>query len=193
MIPVLVEGDADVPVIRRLFELVGLEVGTIYGLRGKNWLDQRLAAYNSAAHHRQGFALRDLNGDADCAPHLMREILPTRADGMCFRVAVRAMEAWLIADRERMAQFLSVPLTRIPRYPDTVSDPKAAIVNLARRSRKRAIRLDMAPTPGTSGRVGPGYSARIIEFGSGVWRPDVAREISPSLARCIAALERWRG
>ena len=50
MIPILVEGDTDVPIARRLLELVDFEVGSVYGLRGKNWLDGRLHAYNAAAY-----------------------------------------------------------------------------------------------------------------------------------------------
>lgn len=192
MIPVLVEGDTDVPVIRKLFDMLGLEIGTVYGLRGKYWLDQRLQAYNQAARHRQWFALRDLNGDADCAPSLLAELIPMRSQGMCFRVAVRAIESWLLADRQRIAQFLRVPAARVPGEPDAIANPKLEVVNLARRSRKRDIRIDMVPRPGMSARVGPGYSARIIEFAAGSWRPDVAKESSPSLARCIAALERLR-
>src|SRR6266852_4425099 len=120
-------------------------MGTIYGLRGKSWLDQRLNAYNRAAQHRQWFALRDLNGDAACAPSLMAEILRERSRGMCLRIAVRAIESWLLADRQRMAHFLRVPIARISGDPDGVDNPKLEVVNLARRSRKRDIRVDMVP------------------------------------------------
>lgn len=188
MIPVVLEGDTDVPVVSRLFELVGLELGTVYGLRGKNLLDQRLPAYNNAARHSQWFALRDLNGDAPCAAGLVEALLPHRAAGMCLRIAVRATESWLLADRDRMSEFLSVPVHRIPADPEAIDNPKLYLVNLARRSRKRASREDMVPAPGTTARVGPGYSARIIEFASKIWRPEVARAASPSLARCMAAL-----
>lgn len=189
MIPVVLEGDTDVPVVGRLFEMAGLELGTVYGLRGKNWLDQKLPAYNNAARHTQWFALRDLNGDAPCAAGLVELLLPARAAGMCLRIAVRASESWLLADRDRMAEFLSVPAYRIPADPDAIDNPKLHLVNLARKSRRRAIREDMVPAPGTTARVGPGYSARIIEFASEIWRPEVARAASPSLARCIAALQ----
>jgi len=36
---------------------------------------------------------------------------------------------------------------------------------------------------------GPGYTSRIIEYASNHWRPSAAAKRSPSLARCIAALE----
>ena len=49
MIPIVVEGDTDVPIAQRLLELVDLEISHVYGLRGKNWLDGKLHAYNAAA------------------------------------------------------------------------------------------------------------------------------------------------
>lgn len=179
------------PVVRRLFERVGLSMGTVYGLRGKSWLDERLAAYNQAARHRRWFVLRDLDGDAHCAPDLIARLLPDRASGMCLRIAVRAIESWVLADRERLASFLSVSVNSVPRDPDSVAEPKMKIVDLARKARRRAIREDMVPAAGTSARVGPGYSSRIIEFVSDAWRPDIARTTSPSLARCIDALDEW--
>jgi len=191
VIPVVVEGDTDVPIARNLLGLVGLDVGTVYGLRGKHWLDQRLRAYNHAARFDRWFVLRDLNGDAPCAPQLLQNLLPAPTVGMCFRIAIRASEAWLLADRERISEFLSVPAGRIPGNPDNLQDPKREVVDLSRRSRRRAIREDMVPAPGTSSRVGPAYTARIIEFATTLWRPRVAAANSTSLSRCIAALERW--
>jgi len=191
VIPVLLEGDPEVAVVQRLFEAAGLEMGTVYGGRGKSWLDQRLPAYNHAARHGRWFVLRDLDGDADCAPALVAKILPVQADGMCLRVAVHALESWLLADRERIADFLSVPLSRIPHDPDMIRYPKQVMVNLARQSRRRAIREDMVPAEGISAQVGPGYSARIIEFAATLWRPNVARTLSLSLAGCMTALDGW--
>ena len=193
MIPALLEGDTDVPIVERLLEFVGLQLGTVYGLRGKNWIDARLRNYNRAALYGRWFVLRDLNGDADCAPSLIRTVLPEPATGMCFRVAVRTAESWLLADRQSAAKFLGVGVSTIPNEPDSLPNPKQTLVNLARRSRRRAIREDMVPVRGTSSRVGPGYSSRIIEFATNLWRPGIAVERSPSLSRCVAALQRWAG
>lgn len=191
VIPVLVEGDGDVPIARRLLEFVGFEIGTVYGLSGKNRVDERIEAYNEAARFAKWLVLRDLNGDAPCAPELLRHLLPDPSRGMCFRLAVRAAEAWLIADRQRIAAFLSVPAARVPPNPDQLKDPKSALVNLARRSRRKAIRTDMVPRRGLSSRVGPGYTARIIEYASDHWRPLEAADASPSLARALAAMQTW--
>ena len=191
MIPVLLEGDVDVPMVEKLLHHVGLEIGTVYGLQGKGQVDRRLRNYNAAARHAPWFVLRDLNGDAHCAPGLIRDLLPAPARQMCFRIAVRAAEAWMLADRERAAGFLSVREAWIPENPDELERPKVELVRLARRSRRRAVRRDMVPSEGTSGVVGPGYSARMIEFIVNHWRPEVAAMRSPSLARSIEAMRTW--
>lgn len=84
IVTVAVEGDTDVPIARRLLELTGFEVGSVFGLRGKNWLDARLHAYNFAARHSRWLVLRDLNTDDECAPRLRQRLLPDPSEGMRF-------------------------------------------------------------------------------------------------------------
>jgi hypothetical protein len=80
-----------------------------------------------------------------------------------------------------------------PAQPDLELNAKQVLVGLAGRSRRRDIREDMAPRPGSTARVGPNYMSRVSEFAEGVWDPRVASQASPSLARCLAALARLRG
>ena len=192
---VLVEGITDEVVARRLLEHVGLRCGTVYGKEGKAALVRRLPNYNQAARFAPWLVVVDLDHDAECAPPFVHSILQRPADHMFLRVAVRAVEAWLLADGERIATFLGVRRALIPPNPDAEDDPKATLVNLARRSRWRTVREDMVPREGSGGRVGPGYSGRLIEFvvaGEGSWRPDVAARRSDSLRRCVEALRTLR-
>jgi len=192
---VLVEGITDEAVVRRLFEYAGLTCGTVYGKTGKGALLERLPSYNQAARFVPWLVVVDLDQDAECAPPFVRSALPSPAACMRFRVAVRAVEAWLLADAERLAAFLGVPVARIPLHPDTEPDPKRALVNLARQSRRRAIREDIVPREGSGSRVGPGYAGRLIEFvmtARHPWRPDVAARRSDSLRRCVEALQTLR-
>jgi hypothetical protein len=113
---------------------------------------------------------------------------------MCFRVAVRAVEAWLLADGEAIAGFLGVARTAIPsRSPDDLDDPKRMLVEIAKSSRRREIREDMVPRPASGRSVGPAYASRLIEFATSAWRPEVAAMCSESLRRAIASLERLVG
>jgi hypothetical protein len=111
---------------------------------------------------------------------------------MCLRIAVRQVEAWLLADAARIARFIGVSRVLVPNDPDAVPNAKDAMVNLARRSTRRAIRDDMVPVPGSGLNVGPGYSGRLIEFAldeRNGWRPEEADGVSPSLHRARLALE----
>ncbi len=163
-------------------------MGNVYGKQGKPHLRQRLAGYNHAARHAPWLMLVDLDRDADCAPPAIHAWLPDPAPMACFRVAVRAVEAWMIADTEALAGYLSIPRSRVPDHPEALDDPKAAMVNLARRSRRRAIQEDMVPRGGSGRAVGPAYSSRMVEFVVDFWRPDVAATRAGSLSRAIRAL-----
>jgi hypothetical protein len=87
-----------------------------------------------------------------------------------------------------LAAYLRIPRGLIPDDPDGLPDPKRALVNLARQSRRPAIVADIVPRAGLSADVGPAYTARISEYASHHWRPDVARTNSPSLRRCMNRL-----
>jgi hypothetical protein len=182
------EGLVDEAVVRRLVEQRGAVLGQVHGKNGKPHLRQRLAGYNQAARLFPWIVLIDLNRDADCAPPLRAEWLPNPALYMCFRVAVRKVEAWLLADREQLARFLSVTTSRIPLNPETIDDPKRTMVELARHSRQRNIREDMVPRPRSGRTVGPAYTSRLIEFVETLWRPEVAVRHSDSLRRCCEHL-----
>lgn len=188
-----VEGLVDEAVVQRLIEHAGGVPGPVYGKNGKPALRSRVRGYDNAARHAPWILLVDLNAEQECAPQLRAAWLPAAAPQLCFRVAVRAIEAWLLADPERMARFLRIAKTRVPREPESVQDPKRALVDLARASRLRAIREDMVPREGSGRPVGPAYVSRVIEYVRSEWRPDVAASRSESLRRAIACLQRLVG
>lgn len=190
VISAAVEGITDEAVVRKLITHVGAEPGTVYGKKGKPHLRSQVDGYNSAARHAPWVVLVDLDHEAGCAPHLCAGWLAAPAPRLCFRVAVRAVEAWLMADTEALARFLSVGRKKVPGDPEGLADPKEALVNLARESRKREIREDMVPRQGSGRAVGPAYASRLIEFVSSHWRPAEAADRADSLRRAIACLER---
>jgi len=183
-----VEGIVDEAIIGRLIAHIGGESGAVYGKAGKQPLLDRLAGYNHAAQHAPWAVLVDLDSDYACAPDAVRVWLPIPAALMRFRVAVREAEAWLLADRASVARYLSISAALVPRDPDAIPDAKQAFVDLARRSRNRAVRDDMVPRAGSGRQVGAGYAGRAIEFITSSWQPDTAATASPSLNRCVAAL-----
>lgn len=190
IISAAVEGITDEALVRQLIHHVGAEPGPIYGKAGKPHLRDRVRGYNYAARHAPWLVLVDLDQDEDCAPPLCAAWVPAPAPYLCLRVAVRAVEAWLLADREAIASFLGVARSKVPPDPETLAQPKQALVNLARTTRRRAIREDMVPREGSGRAVGPAYASRLIEFVEGNWSPANASTRSDSLRRAIACIER---
>jgi hypothetical protein len=193
VISAAVEGLVDEAVVRRLIAHAGGKPGPVYGRQGKSSLRQKIAGYNNAAKWGPWIVLVDLDREYDCAPPLRAGWLGQPSARLCFRVAVRAVEAWLLADVEPLAAFLRMPRGRVPALPEAVGDPKTAMVNLARSSRRKVIRQDMVPREGSGRQVGPAYTSRLIEFVSSSWRPDVAARRSDSLRRTIACLKHLAG
>jgi hypothetical protein len=181
-----VEGLVDEAVLRRLIYHAGGTPETIYGKNGKQALRLRIYGYNRAARHYPWVVLADLNGEEECAPLLLNAWNLTPARWMCFRIAVREIEAWLMADRERFARFLSVHVNRVPEDPESLPDPKRMVVEIARQSRRADIRLDIVPPPGRD--TGPAYTSRMIQFTEDRhygWRPEAAQRRSASLQRSL--------
>lgn len=183
-----VEGIVDEAVLRRLCEHVGGSLGTVHVKGGKHRLLHRLGGYNKAARFGPWAVLVDLDQDRECVVDFVRHWLPYPAEHMRFRVCVRQVETWLLADRERLSAFLAVPRATVPRDPDRCGHAKHEMVNLAGRSTRRAVREEMVPRPRSGRPTGPAYSARLIEFAREHWRPDVAAERSESLQRCVTRL-----
>jgi hypothetical protein len=191
LVTAAVEGDVDEAVLRRVLKHVGLGLGPVHGREGKQKLLRRLNGYNNAARFAPWVVLVDLNGDCPCAPTCVQAWLPAPSQHMCFRVAVRAVEAWLLADRDRIANSLRLSSRLVPQSPDNLVRPKTEVINLARQSRSRAIREELVPREGSGRSVGPLYTARLIEFvedEAAGWRPDQAAVRSDSLRRCIERL-----
>ncbi|MBL8539311.1 MAG: hypothetical protein JNK68_02950 [Betaproteobacteria bacterium] len=176
--------------MRKLITQVGAELGPVYGKYGKASLREKRTGYVNAARRAPWIVLVDLDHDAPCPPPLRSDWVPVQVPFLCFRVAVRAVEAWLLADADALAAFLGVSRNRIPRDPESLQDPKTAMVNLARASRRTAIRADMVPRDGSGRPIGPAYASRLIEFASSPWRPDIAAQRSDSLRRALACLEK---
>ena len=192
-ISAVVEGRLDEAVMRAVIRHAGGIVGPVYGKRGKQYIQSRLNGYNNAAQNAPWVVLVDLDFDADCAPPFRAMWMPQPALMMCFRVAVREIEAWLLADRMRIAEFLAVDSRRVPTDVEAIPDPKHTVLQLAHVSRRKALRQDMVPRPRSGRGAGPAYNSRLIQFVTDSkkgWRPEVAAGTSESLRRCLNCLGR---
>ena len=186
----VVEGNLDAAVAERLGREVGFTVTIVRAQGGKREVLKRLSGYNHAARNVPGdrwLVMCDLDWQG-CAPELIRAVLPERAERMCFRVAVRSVESWLLADPQ-LKDVLRLRSGRLPVNPDAEDHPKSTLRALARRSRSQSIVRDIA---GIAGRHAPGpkYDEFLGTFARTKWDPRLAAERSDSLRRAIAAVER---
>ena len=197
MITVAVEGDTDVPFVVRLCEASGFAVRTpLVTARGKHSLAPYIAGFARAAPGSPHLVVRDLDDDAPCAAAWIEaNAPPSQGTYFALRLAVRAVEAWFLADRVVAAAALHVDEQRIPRRPDDEADPKLTIVNLARGSSKPSVRDAIVPVIGMSRKAGPGYGTWLLGASSR-WSVERALPNSESLARAHRRLtaihDAWR-
>lgn len=185
------EGSCDLAMMRRMVDSAGHQVDREFNCRGKGNLDKRLPGYINACAHYNWFVLRDLDRDHACAPGLLGMLAPQGIpDRMLFRIAVRSMESWLLADRDAISGWLRVPKRQVDSSPEDLQDPKGYLASLASRSSSKELRQRMSPDDRSGARVGPEYESSITEFISQHWKPTRAADggLSPSLSRAMAAL-----
>ena len=160
------------------------------GLKGNTYLRAKARGLNRSAQGFPILMLTDLDDARSCAPSLITDWLggDAKHDNFLFRVAVLEVEAWLLADRENLANLLDVPLVRLPLRPDDVADAKLEVLNLARASRSSTIRSDLLPQAQGTAQVGPNYNGRLTEFVQQTWNVEAARQLSDSLNRTYLRL-----
>lgn len=183
---VVVEGLLDEVVARRLLTHAGLSMGNVYGRQGKGYIRRKAADFVQAGRHGLWLILCDLDNDAACAPELLRQW--RIEDAPYLRVAVREIEAWFLADRDRIADFLAVSPARIPRDPEALDDPKNVLTSVARSSSRRLVREGVPPSDASGRSEGPAYSSILEEFVVDHWHVDVAMKESDSLTRLVKHL-----
>lgn len=156
--------------------------------QGNSYLQRRAPELNrSAAGPPYIFMFTDLDSPQSCPPQLIQSWVKAPLNsGFFLRVAVMEVESWIMADRNAIAEFLSIPLRRIPANTDDIPNPKEFLVSLARRSNRRRLRNQLVPALGaTTARVGPEYSSRFSEFVQTHWDLERAAIVSPSLKRTL--------
>lgn len=197
MIPInlAVEDELSEMVLRRLITESGREYcpGKCHRRGGFGYLKNRINAFNGAAKKGIPFiVLTDLD-QAECAPSLIHKWLKQPPHpNLMFRVAVREVEAWLLASRVQFAKFLGISENAIPHPVDQLRDPKQTLLQLAKKSRKRRLREAIVPAENSTATIGPDYNGALGEFVRTTWDIAEARIHSESLRRTVLALQHFQ-
>jgi hypothetical protein len=182
LVRLLVEGLLDEAVGIRLTAHCGHSVLQTHGKQGFGYIRSKLAAFNSMAATAPVLVLTDsMDMHEPCPPATLSALLPAPHPSMRFRLAVREIESWLMADSENLSRFLGVAKKHFPTNPEGVTDPKQTLISLARRSRARTTRALMVPPPGASVSEGKGYTSEMMSFVRNHWNIAAAARRAESL------------
>jgi hypothetical protein len=167
-------------------------VGTCFSQGGFGYIRKTIRGFNNAAKGTPFLVLTDLD-KTECPPVLINEWLSDpKHPNLLFRVAVREVEAWILAHREAFAKFVGIRKESIPQDLDTIDDPKQLLINLASKSRYRELREAIVPPSGSTAKVGPDYNGRLITFVKNYWKAQVAMRYSPSLHGTMDAVTKFK-
>jgi len=156
---------------------------------GNGYLRKKLDGLIRTAKTVPVFLLTDLDR-VSCAPDLIRDWVGPRSlpGEMYFRVAVREVEAWLLADHEGLSEFLGIPEIYFPEVPEDLPDPKESLLNIVKRFGSREIKAELLAAPKARAKVGLGYNSSLTAFVREHWDPNRAASRADSLARAICRI-----
>lgn len=176
----------------KILKHFGIDIERKVMYEGKSYLQQKARNFNRTAHEGCGiFMLTDLDSPNICPSTLIRSwIRGPLNPRFLFRVAVMEIESWIMADRQALSEFLSIPIHRVPLNTDNIPNPKEFLVSLARRCKQRTVREVLVPARGANRVVGPRYNALLSDFVHNQWDLERAASVSPSLKRTVNRIRR---
>lgn len=176
---------------RRLIAEIGshVEVGLTFRKNGFGYLKANIDKFCNVAQRSPLFLITDLDKEK-CAALLISKWIGNRTlpENLVFRVAVREIEAWLLADHVGMKELLGKGADKLPADPDQLLDPKKSLLKFASGA-PRAVRNDLLVEPGAVASQGLGYNQRLGEFVRNTWDPNRAASCSNSLFRTLKRLQ----
>ena len=163
-------------------------VGNCLNQRGYGKIKKIISGLNYAAKGMPYLVLTDLD-NAECPLVILSEWLTQpKHPNLLFRIAVKEVEAWLLAHREAFAEFLGISVDLIPGEVDNISDPKQLLINLAKKSKKRNLRDAIVPDRNSTAKIGKDYNGQLIQFVQNNWQVEAAQVNSRSLQSAMNAL-----
>lgn len=189
-----VEDSLSEAVLKKILNQSGCSyaVGLTYMKNGYGYLKSKINGFNNAAKGTPFLVLTDLD-TAQCPAELIRKWLPNgKNHNLLFRIAVREVEAWILAHRIAFAEFLCVSKRLIPSDVDNIVNPKQLLINLAKKSPRCNIRQGIVPKTGSLSKQGPDYNGQLNLFVEHYWNVLEAKNNSYSLRRTFDTVTRFK-
>lgn len=187
------EDDLSEWILRRILQERPAEyiAGQPFKKGGFGYLKKQARAFNNVARIAPVLLLTDLDHH-DCAPEMLRDWLDVpRHQNFLIRVAVREVEAWLLASDDELAAFLGLRCACSFPHPENLPDPKRILLSFAARSSRREFREGLVHVSSDGVlRQGPAYNSLLAGFVATFWDVDRSAKKCPSLHRLLASLAR---
>lgn len=156
-------------------------VGPLLRRDGYGYLRKNLRSFCEMARRQPVLLITDLD-QKPCPAALMEDWFGamSRPPFMLFRVAVREIESWVLADHALMHRLLGKATSKLPLQTDHVPDPKRHLIQLASRG-PRELRYRLVPQAGSTATQGPEYNLTLIAMVQQHWNAEEAERHSESL------------
>jgi len=191
-INLVVEDELSEAIARKLLESGSrpYAVRVVYNRGGYGYIKKNIRGFNNAARGTPYLILTDLDA-RECPPSMIGRWFGQASlePNLLFRVAVRDVEAWLLAHRSAFAEFVGVREGLVPQDVEQIRDPKKKLIEIARRSRRKRIRQDIVPPRDSTREQGPDYNGRLARFVKDHWDPRHCAAVSRSLEKAVQRID----
>lgn len=185
-----VEDELSEWVLRRILSErpVAYRIETVFQKNGFGFLKKMTPGFNNMANACPVLLLTDLD-TRPCAPELLAEWLnKPKHPNFLLRVAVREVEAWLLASSPELRKFLGIRREFDFPNPEALADPKMELLKLSESSPKRQLRESITRREDGNLKQGPAYNSTLAEYVNNDWNLSTAADKCESLRRLLAAL-----
>ena len=185
------EDDLSLAVIQRCISQIDrkLVIGHKFWNYGSGYLRKNIVAFNELSKGMPLLLQTDLD-TYECPPSLIQNWINVSINPhFIFCVAVREIEAWVLADRVAFSKWLNISISHLSLEPESIADPKQYLINLVKRSRKNSLKRDIVPEKSSTAQIGKNYNGQLLNFVSQHWDMHRAATHSKSLKRMIQKLE----
>lgn len=158
---------------------------------GFGYLKSKLPSLCSLSKSQPVILFTDLD-NAECPVKLISHWMNgmEKPQGLLFRVVVREIESWVLADHKAFSAYFGISQAKLPSDPDSLPNPKAALLKLIGGSR-REIKDAMIAKKGALAIQGVGYNTVLVDFIKTSWSSIRAQERSKSLKKAFIRINEF--